>query len=90
VTDRITIVRPQPDRITAVRLEPERITTATPPPERITTVSALAMRGPAGATGPRGTSRPRFYGDGPPGVIIGAQPGDEYVDQLTGDLYVLD
>lgn len=31
----------------------------------------------------------RFYGAGSPGVVIGARPSDEYVDTLTGDLYIL-
>lgn len=32
----------------------------------------------------------RFYGEGPPvDPILGASPGDEYVDTVTGDLYVL-
>lgn len=29
------------------------------------------------------------HGDGPPGVIVGAQPGDFYVDDLTGNYYRL-
>lgn len=47
--------------------------------------------GPSGPTGPAGPSGDveRFYGVGPPGVVIGASPGDEYVDTDTGDLYVL-
>lgn len=32
----------------------------------------------------------RWYGQGPPGTIIGSAPGDEYVDSLTGDLYTLE
>lgn len=45
--------------------------------------------GPAGPAGPEGRRPQRWYGDGPPGTIIGAAPDDEYVDRLTGDLYVL-
>lgn len=49
--------------------------------------------GPAGLTGPQGVSGisggQRFFGDGPPGVVVGAQPGDEYVDRLTGNIYQL-
>lgn len=52
-------------------------------------------RGPAGPSGTPGPPGPegqrggvtRFYGEGPPGVIIGAAPNDEYLDTLTGDLY---
>jgi hypothetical protein len=88
-TPHIAVVR-EDQRVTVVRPAPERVTVLRPSPDVVTRVSGLGLRGPQGATGPRGTSRPRTYGDGPPGVIIGAQPGDEYVDQLTGDLYVLD
>lgn len=52
--------------------------------------------GPPGPTGPGGPEGPpgrdavgRFYGEGPPGTIIGSQPNDEYVDTLTGELYKL-
>lgn len=31
----------------------------------------------------------RWHGEGPPGVLIGARPADEYLDTLTGDLYIL-
>lgn len=31
-----------------------------------------------------------WTGDGPPGTIIGASVGDEYLDIITGDLYRLD
>jgi hypothetical protein len=50
-----------------------------------------AEQGPAGPAGPQGEPgvQKRWYGEGPPGVIIGASPGNEYVDTLTGDLYVL-
>lgn len=43
--------------------------------------------GPAGPQGPQGESTIRFHGEGPPGVILGARPHDEYVDNLTGNLY---
>lgn len=48
-------------------------------------------RGPKGDKGDPGRDRTdkRWYGEGPPGLIIGASPGDEYVDALTGTLYVL-
>lgn len=32
----------------------------------------------------------RHYGNGPPLVVVGATPGDEYVDISTGDLYELE
>lgn len=31
-----------------------------------------------------------FTGDGPPGYIVGAVSGDEYLDRLTGDVYTLE
>lgn len=49
----------------------------------------VGPRGLVGETGPAGKSLYRFYGEGPPGTVLGASPGDEYVDTLTGDLYVL-
>lgn len=45
--------------------------------------------GATGPTGPSGTTVMRFYGAGPPGVVLGAHPNDEYVDTDNGDLYVL-
>lgn len=43
-----------------------------------------------GIPGPPGRDgQIRFTGNGPPGVIIGAIPGDTYLDRLTGDIYVL-
>lgn len=46
--------------------------------------------GPAGSTGPRGDNgQPRFNGAGPPGLIIGAEPGDEYLDLTSGLIYKL-
>lgn len=52
--------------------------------------SASAVPGPPGATGPAGPGAvQRFYGPGPPGTVVGAHPNDEYVDTVTGDLYVL-
>jgi hypothetical protein len=44
--------------------------------------------GPSGPPGPAG--QPRWEGTGPPGVIVGASPGDLYLDRTTGDLYRLD
>lgn len=45
--------------------------------------------GPPGSTGAQGSASKRYYGEGPPGTIIGSSPGDEYVDATTGTLYVL-
>ena len=46
--------------------------------------------GPKGDKGDRGADGvKRFRGQGPPGTIIGARLGDEYLDELTGNLYTL-
>lgn len=31
----------------------------------------------------------RYTGNGPPGVIVGAEPGDTYMDLITGDIFKL-
>ena len=41
-------------------------------------------RGPAGKPG-----QIRFTGTGPPGVIMGAEPGDAYLDTASGNIYTL-
>lgn len=51
-----------------------------------TWVNAGNIRGPAGKDG-----QIRFTGNGaPPTVIVGAAPGDTYMDLLTGDIYKLE
>lgn len=56
-----------------------------------TPVYKFVSGGPMGPPGIPGDDLrvERFYGEGPPGLVVGASPGDEYVDTLTGDLYVL-
>ena len=47
--------------------------------------------GPMGPEGPRSSGPQYWHGQGaPPEVIIGARPGDCYVDVLTGDIYQLE
>lgn len=48
--------------------------------------------GPIGATGPAGKDgQIRFTGHGaPPTVIVGASPGDTYLDLDAGDIYKLE
>lgn len=63
-------------------------------------VGMQGPRGTQGTTGPPGPPGPpgsqgsvggrRWYGDGPPGTVVGSAPGDEYLDRLTGDLYYLE
>lgn len=49
--------------------------------------------GPPGVDGapglPGANAGRRWYGEGLPGTVVGAAPGDEYLDTLTGDLYIL-
>jgi hypothetical protein len=50
--------------------------------------SAPVLQGPAGADGAPGQIR--FTGHGaPPGVIVGANPGDTYLDLDSGDVFKL-
>lgn len=45
---------------------------------------------PAGTQGPPGKDgQIRFTGHGPPGVLVGAEPGDTYMDLSTGTVYKL-
>lgn len=57
------------------------------------TVTNAGPPGPPGfpgAPGPPGVAiGRRWYGDGPPGTIVGSAPNDEYLDRLTGTLYTL-
>lgn len=56
----------------------------------VSSTAALEIPGPQGPQGPTGSpGQPRWAGEGPPGTIIGAQPGDAYLDTLTGNLYQL-
>lgn len=45
------------------------------------------VQGPSGAKGKDGQIR--FTGTGAPGVILGAEPGDTYLDTMTGNIYTL-
>ena len=46
--------------------------------------------GDPGPVGPPGRSPMIFHGDGTPTVIPGAQSGDLYINDLTGDMYQLE
>lgn len=58
-------------------------------------VAALLVSGPVGPAGPAGPAGAAFdgvawwYGDGPPPVVVGAKPGDFYMDLLTGNIHKL-
>ncbi|NDG76143.1 MAG: collagen-like protein, partial [Synechococcaceae bacterium WB8_1B_136] len=45
------------------------------------------VEGPAGPQGNRGTGW--FTGSGAPTTVPGSVPGDLYLDQTSGDVYVL-
>lgn len=47
-------------------------------------------QGPVGPPGPAFSGKAIWYGDGPPDVIVGAKPGDSYIDLTTGDVYELE
>ena len=50
-------------------------------------IGPIAIQGPAGRDGKDGQIR--FTGHGAPGVLVGAEPGDTYLDLLTGEIYKL-
>lgn len=64
----------------------------TPPPVRVGhPVAPPAVVVPKAVAEPASTEpgQPKFSGQGPPGVVIGASPGDEYLDVTSGDIYQL-
>ena len=72
------------------------VSTAPTPTIIVSDEESVGPPGPPGPPGPIGPPGPgsgagvkRWYGEGPPSVIIGASPGDEYVDTISGNLYVL-
>lgn len=55
-------------------------------------VDVVTVAGPKGDTGPSGPSYDGvawFFGEGPPGVIIGSKPLDRYMDVSDGTVYTL-
>lgn len=53
------------------------------------TVALVMVPGERGPAGPTFDGTAWWYGQGPPGTIVGAKPGDDYMDTLTGDVYKL-
>ena len=53
------------------------------------TISTADPRNPVISTTQGRDGQMRFTGHGPPGVIVGAQPLDTYLDLDTGDIYKL-
>lgn len=66
-----------------------------PSSSRITEIITPGVQGIQGVPGPPGPpgipgSAVKYSGEGPPGTIIGAAPGDRYLDTITGTVYRLD
>lgn len=79
-------------QVAVVAVESPSISTDLRPGE---TVGIVIAQGPPGTPGPQGPSGPSFegvawwYGEGPPQTIVGAKPGDHYMDTATGTIYKL-
>lgn len=60
-------------------------------PPGASSVQVVPVAGPQGPPGvsPSNTGQPRWAGQGPPGTIIGAAPGDLYLDETSGLIYTL-
>jgi hypothetical protein len=54
--------------------------------------TAEELQGPSGPPGPvvvANVQYKRWFGIGPPTIVVGSSPGDEYVDVNNGDLFIL-
>lgn len=80
---------PLPADVTVDPPEVPGITIAPPNPDVGTLVPTEGPQGPEGPQGRPGEIVDWFTGHGPPGLIIGAGPGDMYIDEDTGTLYQL-
>lgn len=87
MTGRVVVVRER-DTVSVLRDAGPKLVTVTRGPAAVVVVRS-PMQGPPGPVGLGPSGQPRFTGEGPPGVVIGANPGDEYLDNLTGTLYRL-
>lgn len=83
-----------------VVIEDQSIDVTAPTPSLNTSMvsdpfAVVTLEGPAGPVGPTGPAGPAFdgtawwYGEGPPGAIVGSKAGDFYVDTGTGNIYEL-
>lgn len=59
------------------------------PPPTAAVVTVAGPQGPAGEPGPAFSSPAWFFDEGEPAGIVGAKPGDLYMDLLTGTIYRL-
>ena len=71
-----------------VSIEPEETVVPFTTPDGILNLLTVS-RGPRGPVGPGDVDPTTWYGEGPPGTIIGSSPGDYYTDLLTGTIYKL-
>lgn len=59
------------------------------------TVGVVTVSGPQGPPGQPGLPGPAYegvawwYGTGEPDVVVGAKPGDYFVDTSTGNIFIL-
>lgn len=86
----VTVDRGVPAQVVVEQSEPFVVgIVGRPEPAQVGVVAGVP--GPPGqSTGvPGPAGQPRWAGQGPPGTIIGAAPGDIYLDELTGTLYTL-
>lgn len=53
------------------------------------TFAVITVEGPPGPPGPAFEGTAWWYGEGPPGTIIGSKVGDAYLDVSDGTIYIL-
>lgn len=83
------------EQITVTAATPVSVAVTGTDPQTVTVVGGVP--GPPGQPGPPGgppgpvgpAGQPRWSGQGPPSVIVGAAPGDDYLDETTGTIYRL-
>lgn len=86
---------PELDITTQVATAEVEAPSTTVSPDASEAVGLVIAQGPPGTPGPTGPPGPTYegvawwYGEGPPGVIVGAKPGDFYLDTDDGTIYRL-
>lgn len=95
-----TIARVERPGAPPVKVAPGGAVTVERTTNRTTEVATRGPQGPKGDPGrdaeqmgppgpPGKDGQIRFTGYGPPGTIVGSEPGDTYMDLATGDVYKL-
>lgn len=81
----------QPDGVVAVSyVDPSPLVSVEVlQPASVGVVTVLGPQGPPGEPGPAYESPAWWFDDGPPNSIVGAKPGDLYMDVSTGTIYRL-